>query len=150
MACEIIEHLLRSPHVMFLNINRWLPISGKLLLTTPNGAQFSNPVRRKSSTPSYRCNIYERHQYVFTLPELVDLVSLCGFNILEVGYVDVIERKGLSRLYGWLGKIPLRYFQDKFKKTIYLIGEKAMDIKELERCPRVYDSRGEWEHIRVR
>jgi len=26
VACEIIEHLTRSPHVMLLNMNRWLPL----------------------------------------------------------------------------------------------------------------------------
>ena len=121
VACEVIEHLTRSPHVMLLNINHWLPLGGRLLITTPNGAQFSNPFRRKSLTPAYRSNIYERHQYIFTLHDLVDLVSLCGFKILEVGYEDLIERTGLSRIYRLLGKIPLQYFQDKFKKTIFLL-----------------------------
>ena len=83
LACEIVEHLIRSPHVMFLNINHWLPVSGKVLVTTPNGAQFSNPFRRKSPTPAYRCNIYERHSYAYTIDDLTDLIELCGFKILE-------------------------------------------------------------------
>ena len=67
IACEIIEHLLRSPHIMLLNANHWLPIGGKLLVTTPNGAQFSNPFRRKSGRPAYRCNVYARHNGALTL-----------------------------------------------------------------------------------
>ena len=47
-ACEIIEHLVRSPHLMLLNINRWLNMHGKVLLTTPNAMQFNKPFRRKN------------------------------------------------------------------------------------------------------
>ena len=96
LACEIVEHLIRSPHVMFLNINHWLPMAGKLLLTTPNGAQFANPLRRKSPTPAYRCNIYERHAYLYTLDELVELITLCGFRVVQAGYWSVYERRGLA------------------------------------------------------
>ncbi|MBI1870486.1 MAG: hypothetical protein HYS07_04750 [Chlamydiae bacterium] len=148
LACEIVEHLVRSPHIMFLNFNRWLPVSGKLIVTTPNGAQFSNPLRRKTVTPNYRCNIYERHQYVFTQDGLVDLIELCGFKILETGYCDVIKRQGPSKVYGWLGALPWQYFQDKFKKTIYVIAEKEKTVSETERCPTVYDVRGRWEFVK--
>ena len=89
VACEIVEHLMRAPHMMFLNINHWLPESGKLLVTTPNGAQFSNPFRRKSLTAAYRSNIYERHSYLYPLDDLTDLITLCGFRVLEAGYWDV-------------------------------------------------------------
>lgn len=148
LACEIVEHLVRSPHVMFLNINHWLSKGGRLLLTTPNGAQFFNPLRRRSVTPAYRANIYERHSYLYTLDELVDLVSLCGFQILEAGYSDAYERQGMSSIYGWLGRLPWRYCQEKFKKMLYLVGQKEKDISRLEKCPRVYDARGDWEFIK--
>jgi len=150
IACEIVEHLQRAPHLMFLNINRWLPVGGTLLITTPNGAQFSNPFRRKSPTPAYRSNSYERHSYVYTLNELTDLVTLCGFRVVEAGYWDVYKRFGPSAVYDVFSKIPLRYFKDKFKKTIYFVGEKDKEIRELERCPRVYDPRGDWEYIKKR
>lgn len=147
LACEIVEHLIRSPHMMFLNINGWLPVSGKLLVTTPNGAQFANPFRRRSPTAAYRANAYERHSYVYTLDELTELITLCGFSVMEAGYWDVIDRRGLSSVYGLLSRVPLQYFQDKFKKTIYVVGRKERDVAELERVPRVYDPRGNWEFI---
>lgn len=149
IACEIVEHLIRAPHVMFLNINRWLPDSGKLLVTTPNGAQFANPFRRRSPTPAYRCSVYERHSYLFTLNDLVDLVALCGFEVLEVGYWDVYDRRGPARVYDLLSKLPWRYLKDKFKQTIYLVGEKRRRVTELERAPSVYDPRGKWEFVRA-
>ena len=147
IACEIVEHLTRSPHVMFLNINRWLPVLGKLLVTTPNGAQFANPFRRQSPTPAYRCNVYERHSYVYTLDDLTELIALCGFKILEAGYWNVYERRGPSSIYGWLSHLPVKYCRDKFMKTIYVVAEKEKDAASLPRCPRVYDSRGNWEFI---
>lgn len=147
VACEIVEHVTRSPHVMFLNINSWLPVSGKLFVTTPNGAQFSNPLRRQSPTPAYRCNIYERHQYVYTIDDLTELIALCGFRVVEAGYWDVYDRQGPSVIYGWLSGLPLKYFRDKFMKTIYVVAEKEKNVTSLPRCPRVYDSRGKWEFI---
>ena len=147
IACEIVEHLVRSPHVMFLNINRWLPDSGRLLITTPNGAQFSNPFRRKSPTPAYRCNIYDRHSYRYTLDKLTELISLCGFRVLEADYWNPSETHGLPMIYDMLSRLPSRYCRDKFKKTIYLVAEKENDITFLERPPSIYDPRGDWEFI---
>jgi len=147
LACEIVEHLVRSPHVMFLNINRWLGLGGRLFVTTPNGAQFFSPFRRRSMTPAYRANIYERHFYLYTLEEVIDLVSLCGFKILEAGYDDPYEREGMSSIYGWLARIPWGWCREKFKKMLYLVGEKEKEIFRLEKCPRVYDPRGDWELI---
>jgi predicted SAM-dependent methyltransferase len=147
VASEIIEHLTRSPHIMLLNINRWLSIGGKLLLTTPNGSQFSNPFRRSTPTAAYRSNIYERHSYVFTMEGLIDLIALCGFKIVESGYWEAIQRSGPSKIYGWLSQIPAAYFREKFKKTLFVVAEKDRSLDKLERCPRVYDSRGSWEYI---
>jgi hypothetical protein len=147
VASEIVEHLTRSPHIMFLNINHWLPLAGKLLVTTPNGAQFANPLRRKSSTPAYRCNTYERHSYVYTLDDLVDLITLCGFKIVDAGYWNVYRRTGPSSIYDLLSSLPGKYFRDKFMKTIFVVAEKERDVSELARSPRVYDPRGDWEFI---
>lgn len=147
VACEIIEHLLRSPHIMLLNANRWLPLSGKLLLTTPNGSQFCNPFRRRSLTPSYRANVYERHSYLFTLEDLTDLVSLCGFQVVEAGYWDAYDRQGWSRIYGLLSRLPLDYCREKFRKTLFVVAVKSRDVSRLERLPRVYHPSGKWELI---
>lgn len=147
IACEIIEHLLRSPHLMLLNFNQWLPMNGKLLMTTPNGAQFSNPFRRRPPTSALRCNVYERHVCLYTLKDLVDIVSLCGFRIIEAGYQELYERQGMSSLYGLLARLPGKYFKDKFQKTVFVIAEKDRNVEELQRCPRIYDPRGHWEFI---
>lgn len=148
IACEIVEHFIRSPHIMFLNINRWLPQAGKLLITTPNGSQFANPFRRKSPTPAYRANLYERHSFLYTLDQLKELVTLCGFKIIDAGYLNVYQVHGLPRLYQMLSKIPLAYFQEKFKKMIYLIAQKEKDTVELEKTPSIYIPSDNWDFIK--
>ena len=86
-----------------------------------------------------------------TLPnvkeDLIELIGLCGFKVLEAGYVDLHARQGLSRIYGVLSHLPGSYFKDKFKKTIYVIAEKEETVHRLKRHPRIYDPRGEWEFI---
>ena len=67
---------------------------------------------------------------------------------LEAEQLDVYERSGFSRIYGMFARIPLKYFQDKFKKMICLVAEKEKVVAELERCPCVYDARGNWEFIK--
>jgi hypothetical protein len=148
IACEIIEHLLRAPHIMMLNINRWLPVGGNLFVSTPNGAQFSNPFRRKSSRPAYRCSVYARHNYLFTLDQLVDLAELCGFKVREAGFWNVYERSGASRVYGALGAIPMHFLREKFQRTIFIAAEKLRDTTELSRLPKCYAPGIEWEFIR--
>ncbi len=117
-------------------------------MTTPNGSQFSNPFRRKSPTPAYRSNLYGRHSYLYTLDELIDMVEVCGFKVVEAGYWSVYERKGWSSIYDYFARIPLEYCRAKFMKTIFVVGEKEKDMEELDRHPRIYDPRGDWEFIR--
>lgn len=147
IACEIVEHLVRSPHVLFLNINRWLSDSGRLLITTPNGAQFHNPFRRKSPTPPYRSSMYERHSYLYTIDKLIELISLCGFRVLEADYWNPYEIHGLPKIYDVLSRLPLMYFRDKFKKTICIVAEKEHNRTQLEKLPSAYDPRGDWEFV---
>jgi hypothetical protein len=148
IACEILEHLLRSPHIMLLNANRWLARGGKLLVTTPNGSQFSNPFRRKSGRPAYRCNVYARHNGLMTLAQVIDLVRLCGFEVRDAGFWNVYERSGMSRLYSALGAIPFPYLREKFQRTIFVAAEKIEDVTELSRLPKCYAPSRDWENIR--
>ena len=147
VACEIMDHLVRSPHVMLLNFNQWLPMQGQLIITTPNGSQFSNPLRLKSSTSAYRSEMYERHTFLYSKSVLEDLVSLCGFRILESGYWDVYERQGPSKVYGLLSTIPVPYLQAKFCKTIYIVAEKENSIESLPKTPLAYRESDSWEFI---
>ena len=147
VAAEIIEHLVRAPHVMLLNINSWLEKGGILVLTTPNGCQFSNPLRAKPKMPAYRAHMYERHNYVYSMDGLKDLVQSCGFELLETGYSSWYGRSGLSRIYDLLGRIPSRYMKEKFTRTVYIVARKTRDVSSLDRVPKVYGPSDDWEYV---
>lgn len=148
LACEIIEHLVRAPHVMLLNVNAWLPVGGRLVLTTPNGAQFVNPLRRRPRMPAYRAHAYERHAYVYSLRGLADLVGKCGFAILRSGFCSPYARSGASRLYGLMGAVPLPWFEEKFSRSLYMVAEKRESLEALRATPQVYEPSPDWENIR--
>lgn len=147
LACEIVEHLIRAPHTLFLNVNRWLQPGGLVVVTTPNGSQFMNPFRRKPRMPGFRAHCYERHSYVYRLADLLDLVRLCGFEILDAGFWSPYPAAGLRRLHGLLAKLPGRYFTEKFERTLFLVARKAQSVTELPRAPRMYEPSTEWEYI---
>lgn len=146
-ACEVIEHLVRAPHMMMLNINRWLNIGGKALITSPNGMHFNNPFRKKNARPAYRCYCYERHNGLLTLEHLQDLTRRSGFRILDSGYWNVYERLGPSRVYDALSKLPFDYFRAKFSRTIFVIAEKTESRDALDGLPMAYAANHDWEHI---
>ena len=144
LACEIVEHLVRAPHVLFLNVNRWLKPGGVVIVTTPNGSQFMNPFHRKPRMPAFRAHSYERHSYVFRLKDLADLVTLCGFEVLDSGYWSPYPD---GRIRRFLAKIPGSYFSEKFERTLFVVARKSCSVEALPRCPRVYEPSDEWEYI---
>jgi len=147
LACEIIEHLIRSPHTMLLNINDWLSEGGELVVTTPNGCQFMNPFRRAPRMPSYRAHCYERHSYVYRLRDLVELIELCGFSVLEAGFWSPYESKSLNRLRATLARVPGSYFAEKFGRSLFVLARKKRSVTTLARIPSVYSHSQAWEDI---
>ena len=147
LACEIIEHLIRSPHIMLLNANRWLDVGGAMILTTPNGSQFMNPLRLAPRMPAYRAHCYERHVYVYRLTDLVDIVELCGFRVERAGYWSPYPAGGSQKVYKFLARLPGSYCAEKFHRTIFLVARKQRDVHTLERTPRVYVPSPHWEHV---
>lgn len=147
LACEIIEHLTRSPHIMLLNINSWLKKGGRVILTTPNGSQFDNPLRTKPKMPAYRFSQYARHNYVFTMEMLRDLAETCGFEVEQAEYWSPYVRKGLAKLYRPLSRLPGSYFKNLFAQTIVIVARKTEDRETASRMPRAYAGDGDWERI---
>ncbi|MEL6980268.1 MAG: methyltransferase domain-containing protein [Pseudomonadota bacterium] len=147
LACEIIEHLTRAPHVMLLNANAWLKPGGRILITTPNGAQFENPLRFKSKTPSYRANVYGRHNHLFTLEHLTDLAACCGFVVERAELVSPYPRRGPARLYKTLGRLPGRFFREKFNQSLLVVARKTAALEAATRLPKVYAPSPQWECI---
>ncbi len=147
LACEIIEHLTRAPHTMLLNINGWLKPGGIVIITTPNGSQLENPFRVKAKMPAYRPCVYSRHNYVFTLDGLADLVETCGFEILEASHWSPYTRSGLSNLYRPVVNLGSRYLKDKFAQTVCVVGRKIEHRQTASRLPRCFARQSGWERI---
>lgn len=147
LACEIIEHLTRAPHVMLLNINSWLEIGGRVIITTPNGAQLENPFRVKAKMPALRCSIYARHNYVFTMDALKDLVTACGFEVELSEYWAPYARRGGSQVYRAIMKAPSTYLKDKFSQTLVVVGRKIEDRDTASRLPVSYERSSSWERV---
>lgn len=147
LACEIIEHLTRAPHLMMLNMNSWLKLGGQVVLTTPNGAQFDNPLRVKAKMPELRYSTYSRHNCLFTLDTLTDLVETCGFAIERAEYWSPYDRQGPSNFYKLLMRLPGRFFRDKFAQTLVVVARKVQERTEAARLPKAYEPSAQWEHI---
>lgn len=147
LACEIIEHLTRAPHVMLLNANHWLKEGGRILVTTPNGAQFSNPLRVTPKMPAFRCSTYSRHNYVFTMDGLTDLLTACGFEIEEARYLSPYARSGLARHYRTIGQLPAEYLRQKFTQQLHVVARKVASVEAATRLPKVYEPSPDWEFV---
>ncbi|MEO1102237.1 MAG: methyltransferase domain-containing protein [Pseudomonadota bacterium] len=147
LACEIIEHLTRAPHTMMLNINSWLKLGGLVVLTTPNGAQFNNPLRIKPKMPAYRFSNYARHNFVFTMDLLTDLMETCGFKVESANYWSPYARSGGAKLYKRMAELPGRYFKDKFGQSLVVVARKAEDRDTASRRPKAYAPSPHWEDI---
>jgi hypothetical protein len=147
MACEIIEHMTRAPHILLLNANSWLEPDGRIVITTPNGAQLENPFRVRPKMPAYRYSSYSRHNYVFTMEGLIDLVSVCGFDIESASYYSPYKRKGGSKIYRGLMKIGTEYAHSKFSQSLCVVGRKVNNCNAAERLPKVYAPSPLWERV---
>jgi hypothetical protein len=84
---------------------------------------------------------------LFTLEQLVDLTQRAGFRIVDSGYWNVYQRRGISQLYNLPNSIPLPYFRAKFSRTIFVIAEKIEPCAKLRGLPRAYAPDPEWEFL---
>lgn len=149
IACEMIEHLIRSPHVMLLNVNRWLPVGGHLVVTTPNGARFTNPFKVRSPTAGYRASVYSRHSHLFTMDQLVELIELAGFEIGEARFTDDLLPGLAHGLKHRLSRLPGRRPKELFAKGLHVVAAKKRDVERLTAVPSVYGQRDAWDDIEV-
>lgn len=86
--CEILEHLLLNPDFALQEIHRILrPVTGHIVLSTPNAARLSNLVslaRGKNIYADYSPHgIYGRHNREYTFTEVAELLERHSFEIVE-------------------------------------------------------------------
>jgi SAM-dependent methyltransferase len=147
LACEIIEHVTRAPHNLLLNINSWLKKDGIVILTTPNGTQLENPFRVRAKMPAFRPSVYSRHNYVFTMDGLVDLVESCGFTVLESKFYSPYTRTGLTNLYRRIYDLGPRYLKNKLAQSLCIVAKKTEARTTASRLPKAYAADAGWDNL---
>ena len=112
LCCEMIEHLMRDPLHMLLEIRRVLEPGGKLLLTTPNCASLTSLaslLHGRRNPQVYSC--YSRvptderpHVREYTAYEVGELMTAAGFEIEQL----FTERVGGSDEANWVRDLLIR------------------------------------------
>jgi len=107
LCCELVEHLTADPTHMLKEIHRVLTPGGRMLITTPNILVLRNLVallkdRRNIYYPYSGYGPYGRHNREWTLEELAQLVTGCGYTIESAQIVDTYAHYGKAR---WLKKV---------------------------------------------
>ncbi len=96
---------------------------------------------------AYRAHCYERHNYLFLMHDLCELIELCGFQVRQAEWVDWMPRKGRLRVYDVLSRMPGMWFKNKFGRTLLVVAEKCHDRDRLSRSPSCYAPSSAWEKI---
>ena len=103
LCCEIIEHLTVDPTQMLAEIHRVLKPGGQLVLTTPNVLSLTYLVElakgRNFFHPYSGYGVYGRHQREYTLNELTDLISGCGYEIVIARTEDLHPATSWRKLW---------------------------------------------------
>jgi SAM-dependent methyltransferase len=101
LCCEILEHLPKTPVNLLAETHQVLrKPSGVLPLTTPNAVRTDNLIRLIRGRNVYEqisgYGVYGRHNREYTLKELGDLLTQCGFEVLSLFAADT--QPGSERL----------------------------------------------------
>lgn len=107
LCCELIEHLALDPTHMLVEIHRVSKPGGRLLITTPNVLvlRHINALLRKRQNiygPYSGYGVYGRHNREWTIDEVIQLVSGCGYQVESAQILDTYPHHGYSM---WLKKL---------------------------------------------
>ena len=134
---EVLEHLSKSPKLLFSEIRRVLKPNGLLLLTTPNAVRSQNLFRvifsRNFYFPIFQLseNVNHRHNREFILSELNQLAQDADLKIVKssyfVSYSPFREKNRFDKLPLKIVKLLNYYFMVLFpnrRDTLLLLAQK--------------------------
>jgi predicted SAM-dependent methyltransferase len=102
---ELLEHLIETPDRMLFECNRVLAIGGRLVLSTPNAVSLTriiSMIRGASGEwPFSEQGPYARHNRLYTIGEVRDLLNGHGFSIKLLQGLTYIHRRS------WYAKGPV-------------------------------------------
>jgi 2-polyprenyl-3-methyl-5-hydroxy-6-metoxy-1,4-benzoquinol methylase len=113
LCSEVLEHLPHSPVPALKEMYRVTKKGGYVLITTPNITRSINQGKMllgKSPIPpvTTATNIYHRHNHEYTLTELSETVTRCGWTIEKathfVSYTPFRRRNKTDHPVVWAGK----------------------------------------------
>lgn len=128
LYCEIIEHLLMNPVHTLTEIHRVLKPGGKIVITTPNVARFTNVLAmiegRSIYDPYSGFGPYGRHNREYSLDELKHLIRFSGFEVVNAftanghpeDYAALEQRQGALRL--------VKHRLDNLGHYLFVVGRK--------------------------
>ncbi len=119
-AGDLIEHL-PNPGLFLASVKEHLTANGRLILTTPNAFNLFNLTEKLSKEEP---TVNADHTCYFNSKTLRVLLSKCGFEIQEIGYVYTLEyghRESLKKkILNVLYRV-LSWFTPKFLETLVVV-----------------------------
>ena len=97
--------------------------------------------------PALRYSVYARHNFLFTMSTLCDLLETCGFEIETATFWSPYVRTGVAKLYRALSALPGRYSKAKFAQTLVVVARKVEDRATAKALPSALRADGPWEFV---
>ena len=131
--CEVIEHLTENPVHALGEIHRVLKPGGHLVLSTPNACRadsIMNFLRGRNIYDPYHLGAPlkgSRHSREYTLWELTDLLSGCGYEIERAVDIDIYEPKNAYRrsLRWLLNNVVSRFNDGHYRYHLFVRARKT-------------------------
>ncbi|UCG93675.1 MAG: class I SAM-dependent methyltransferase [Candidatus Aerophobus sp.] len=137
---EVLEHFSYSPLIPLKKIRRALKNGGKLILTTPNALRLINLFKLLAGYNLYPdlktyCqepifykgkSFFYRHNRLYSVKELIQLISHAGFKILSFGFISEgnYRRDNLEKVLLKFLISPLLLAFPRFRDFLWVVAEK--------------------------